>query len=76
MPVFPDYAKHLACVAGARKGKGDRARGEKEKVATFPFPRAPDFPSPFPFLAPATQATKNYASTIEESLGWGLISSS
>ena len=48
----------LACVAGARKGKekGNRVRGEQEKVA-FPFPRAPDFPSPFPFLAPATQAT-------------------
>ena len=30
----------LACVAGARKGKGDkgnRARGGKEKVATFSF---------------------------------------
>ena len=29
----------------------------------FPFPPVPDFPSPFPFLAPATQANKDQTST-------------
>ena len=64
----------IACVAGARKGKGEKKSRTRAREAVswgerggggkrkFPSPslrvfRArPIFPSPFPFLAPATQA--------------------
>jgi len=60
----------LACVAGARKGKGEkklraRARevgGGEGGTEASPSPSlhvfraCPIFPSPFPFLAPARQA--------------------
>ena len=61
---------NIACVAGARKGKGEgkigrarNARREGEgKRKLSPSRRAflvrPIFPSPFPFLAPATQANQ------------------
>ena len=51
----------LACVAGARKGreKGNWARGFLFPLAS----RAPDFLSPFPFLAPATQASVTFVGT-------------
>ena len=51
-----DSNLEVACKAGARKGKGDRAR-----AMLGPSPRAPIFPSPFPFLAPATQADSEEA---------------
>ena len=43
-------------MAGARNGKGEGKSGARG--LPFSFPRAPDIPSPFPFLAPATQAKK------------------
>ena len=43
----------VACVAGVRKGKGE---GKSKSGARA---RRAIFPSPFPFLAPATQATYN-----------------
>ena len=63
---------YLACVAGARKGKGEgksgtrATRGEKENEA----PAAPDFPSPFPFIAPATKANL-YSGNDSTQLGIG-----
>ena len=56
----------LAYVAGARKGKGegksDARDAKRKRKLPFPFPlgsRASDLPSPFLFLAPATQASGN-----------------
>ena len=49
----------------SRKGKGEGKSGARGKgKGSFTFPRAPDFPSPFPFLAPATQATEIGAGSI------------
>ena len=60
-------ASKVACVAGARKGKGKGKIGRTRNTFPPPSPtpltasraRALDFFSPFPLLAPATQATSN-----------------
>ena len=64
---LPTVVINLAYVAGARKGKGEGKIGRARNTRTAPpLPpdspprvRALDFFSPFPFLAPATQAIIN-----------------
>ena len=61
---FSNLPKYFTSHVGAslRKGKGERKSG------------APDFRSPFPFLAPATQAMWEQTKTIQAQTKVGAIS--